>query len=103
MNLNVTSSHGELTVDPATGTVLERTRYAQADAEGDFIDWITRFDVAEWRVHYAKPMLGHLDILDLGYWYQRPGEAEQYEPAVEDWRQQFAAGRHAASEQGGAS
>jgi len=87
--ISITSSHGEFTVDPATGNVLERERYGD-DPDGAFIDELDRFDMREWIEYYrmSGDAKHDLDILDIGYWMKNGF----YEEPVNDWREQHAQG-----------
>jgi hypothetical protein len=83
------SSHGELTIN-AEGTVIDR-RLDNADPDGgEHLARITRFDLEEWRRLRGNPEVGHIDILDLGYWYIDADGKKAYAPPDEKWRSEIA-------------
>jgi hypothetical protein len=86
----VASSHGLITVD-ANGKIIGR-RLDNKDVDGgSHIACITRFDLAEWRAHWGNPDTSRIDILDLGYWYTKPGCNEPlYAPPDAQWRKDIA-------------
>lgn len=56
--------------------------------EGEGIDEIARFDVAEFRKHYGyseSKRLPDIDILDIGYWTN----TGQYEEPEADYRKEI--------------
>jgi hypothetical protein len=82
----VCSSHGTLTVHPATGEVISRNIEEPESEEGKDLASITEFDVTEWIQKYGEAQLpSQLDILDLGYWYEK-NHTTQYEEPAHDWR-----------------
>ena len=78
----ILSSHGEAVINAETGEIIS----IDGDLQNEYN--IKRFDVAEWNEYKAKinhkwDITDGLDILEIGYWH---GEAELYEPAVQDHR-----------------
>jgi hypothetical protein len=84
----VTSSHGQLEADLATGSVLKVDRYDEDDPDSQFIDEIDRFDMKEYRQWCRKTGLEDgtgCDILFIGFW----SKDGSYENAEEDARQDY--------------
>ena len=90
MQYTVTSNHGELTIDAAGYIIACRTDNDAPDG-GAHLKLITRFDIAEWQRYWKNPEESHIDILDLGYWYNDPGTSTStYELPDDDWRKEIA-------------
>jgi hypothetical protein len=86
----VASSHGELTVG-AEGNVTDRRLDNQDPDGGGHLAQIIRFDLEEWQTHWGNPETGHIDILDLGYWYTDPETKEiTFAPPDARWRSEIA-------------
>lgn len=81
----VSSSNGELVANAGTGEVIECT--VCRGGEGQYIENIAKFDVAEWcRTYPGEYLEGNtIDILDLGDW-DKDGK---YTPPEEDWREEY--------------
>jgi hypothetical protein len=80
-NIEIVSSHGTLTVDPADGRVLSR------DLDDDLLERVIRFDLEEWKHYWGDPVPDNLDILDIGYWL----DDGTYEPPEMEWRDWYVA------------
>lgn len=74
--ITVISSNGQIEID-LTGNVLS----CQMNEDGEGIDKITRFDLAEYHQTYGPDIPQTIDILDLGYW-----SGDIYESPAYDWR-----------------
>jgi hypothetical protein len=86
----ISSTHGKLTVN-ADGHVIECRAGNEEPDGGGHLKSITRFDLAEWRRHWRKPMPLTLDILDLGYWYtDLDTKHAAFAPPDEKWRSEIA-------------
>jgi hypothetical protein len=94
-SFGVFSSNGFLTVNSATGEVMDCV--LDDEKERGLTD-IARFDVDEWRKAYPNETLGStlegergdrivttMDILDIGYWVKDG----TYEGPVTEWREEF--------------
>lgn len=84
----VTSSHGEVEANLATGTPVKVERYDEDDPDSQFLDEIDRFDMNEYR-HWCrsnglKEDTG-CDILFIGFW----SKDGSYEEAEHDARQDY--------------
>jgi len=67
------SSWGVVEIDTATGAILQFDK--DSEEEPCYIDFIDRFDVAEFndwffRRYGLQPNLSELDILDLNYYFE---------------------------------
>jgi hypothetical protein len=83
--VQVSSSHGEFTVNPMSGLVLEFDGDPDDEDYADYVN-VTRFDVEEWKRAYPGEEFNGADILDIGCWY-RDGS---YGGPEEDWRAEIA-------------
>lgn len=87
---DVTSSHGTIIAEKATGKVVKMNLNCDCHTTGEAcINRIVRFDVIEWCLAWEeKEMADSVDILDLGYW-DKPKKQEVYVEPAHDWRQEF--------------
>lgn len=83
--IDITSSHGTITIDEMGYPVeLNLDPLPAPDPGLSVLHSVEQFDVAEYVDTYgALPEGGQIDILDIGYWY--PGG---YEPAEPDFRKE---------------
>lgn len=79
----VFSSHGEITIDKPSGTVIDFSNEAIRKEYGS----IVRFDVAEYCLYWNEDPADSYDILDLGAW-DKDGN---YTAADEDFRADYKA------------
>lgn len=81
----IRSSNGDLTCD-ACGIVTSCE--SEGDEDGDHLQRITRFNIAEWLTYWGKLANStNLDILDLGYWYYNEMDgSESYQEPEMGWR-----------------
>lgn len=86
----VKSSHGSLKCN-SSGAVINQ--YPNCDTPKDYEHFmsITYFDFPEWQMYWRQPLPESIDILDLGYWYEKD---KRYEPADPDWRNEIAIKLH---------
>ena len=85
----VRGSHGTLTVDAQTGTILrDESEYITPD----YTD-IAGFDITEWKRAYPCERIDgqNIDILDFGYWTT----SGIYEPPAMEWREKVREARRA--------
>ena len=84
------SSHGVLTIDK-DGYVIECQADNTKPDGGGHLSLITRFDLVEWQRHWNELKAKHIDILDLGYWYNDPKtNISTYVLPDADWRKEIA-------------
>ena len=75
-------SYGEILFDPTTGDVLG-FGWQQASYPRGHYDDIARFDVREWEQFYHSTLLSGdwVDILDIGFWFERTDGEHEYASA----------------------
>lgn len=77
----VRSSHGEITINNATGNVIDFSNEEIHKEYGSLV----RFDIPEYCTYWNESPADSYDILDLGSWNQNGS----YEPADEDFRSDY--------------
>lgn len=86
----VHSSNGDFIIK-SSGHIISFTPDQEIDNNTlEHMQQIKRFNVVEYLQVYGGTLPTDFDILDLGYWYAKPGEddnlCQKYEPPAYDWR-----------------